>query len=57
MEFNIPLHFTYFEDGELIKINGYISFIDMIGKNYRISDFQNTNHIIAFHKIIKVSRE
>lgn len=57
MEFNIPLHFTYYEDGELLKINGYISFIDMIGKNYRISDFQNTNHIIAFHKIIRISRE
>ena len=57
MEFNTPLHFTFFEDGEHIKIKGYIHFINMNSKEYRIRDFQNTNHFIAFHKIIEIVNE
>lgn len=57
MEYNAPLHFTFFEDGELINLKGYISFIDMIGKQYRIRDFHNINHFIAFHKIIEITKE
>lgn len=57
MEYNTPLHFTFLENGELIKLTGYISFIDAIGKQYRIRDFQNITHFIAFHKIIEVAKD
>ena len=57
MEFNIPLHFIIFEDGELLELKGYVHFIDITSKEFRIRDFQNTNHYLAFHKNIKIDRE
>ncbi len=57
MEFNTLLQFTFWEDGELKKVKGLIHFIDVIGKEFRIKDYQNIPHFIAFHKILEITKE
>lgn len=56
IEFNTPLHFTVFEDDELLELIGYVQFVDIISGEYRIKDFKHENHYLEIRKIIEIIR-